>query len=168
MDDVRARAERFTASENFKHTAAGLGGERQEKRNHGHREQYPDRPCKGQDRRKSKGPTEERDPKEDTRRPTLRTFARFTPLNAPRARIFELHQSSKLWERPSPVLQDTLQRSAGCSRITWRTLSREGTSRIMSNGITSKREKQEQRRKETLVQNGQKRNQRDRRRPMYS
>ncbi|CAO2841158.1 unnamed protein product [Amaranthus hypochondriacus] len=35
MDDVRQRAERFTASENFKHVAVGLRGDRQEKKNSG-------------------------------------------------------------------------------------------------------------------------------------
>ncbi|CAO2830783.1 unnamed protein product [Amaranthus hypochondriacus] len=103
MDDVRERAERFTASEIFKHIAAGLRGERQEKKNHSNRDRYPDRPHDGQDRRKNKSPAEERGPREDPKRPTLRTFARFTPLNTIRARIFELHQNSKLWERPTPT-----------------------------------------------------------------
>ncbi|XP_057520720.1 uncharacterized protein LOC130800992 [Amaranthus tricolor] len=53
MDDVRERAERFTASENFRHIATGLRGERHEKRNHSNhnnnnhsnnRESHPGRP----------------------------------------------------------------------------------------------------------------------------
>ncbi|CAO2820969.1 unnamed protein product [Amaranthus hypochondriacus] len=104
MDVVRERAERFTASENFKHIAAGLRGDRQEKKNHGNKDRYPDRLHDNQDRKnKNKGPIEERGLREDPKRPTLRTFSRFTPLNTPRARIYELHQNSKLWESLAPT-----------------------------------------------------------------
>lgn len=108
MDDVRRRDERFTTSESFKHIAAGLRGDRLEKKNNNNknnnRESFPDRSHHGHDRRnKGKGPTEERIHREDPRRPTLRTFAQFTPLNTPRALIFQLHQSSKFWERPPPT-----------------------------------------------------------------
>lgn len=89
--------------ENFKHIAAGLRREKPEKKGQNHKEAYPDHRHDGQERRVNKGTLEERGPREDPRRPTLRTFARFTPLNTPRARIFELHQNSKLWERPAPT-----------------------------------------------------------------
>ncbi|CAO2825050.1 unnamed protein product [Amaranthus hypochondriacus] len=57
MDNVRERAERFTASENFKHIAAGLRRDRQEWKIHGNRDQYPDRPRDGHDRKnKNIGP----------------------------------------------------------------------------------------------------------------
>ena len=52
--------------------------------------------------RKGKGTDERRNHKDEATRPALRTFAQFTPLNAPRAQIFHLHQNSKLWERPPP------------------------------------------------------------------
>ena len=110
IDDVRERAERFTASENFQHIAAGLRGERHEKRNHSNNnnnhnniESHPGRPQNDQDRRnRAKGPDSGRNHRDEARRPTLRTFAQFTPLNAPRAKIFHLPQNSRLWERPSP------------------------------------------------------------------
>ncbi|CAO2817469.1 unnamed protein product [Amaranthus hypochondriacus] len=54
MDNVRERAERFTASENFKHIAAGLRGDRHDKKNNGNRDQHPDRPHNGQDRKNQK------------------------------------------------------------------------------------------------------------------
>ena len=74
------RAERFTALENFRHIAAGLKGERHEKRNHSshnnNRESHLGRPQNVQDRRnKTKGFNTGRKYINKARRLALRTFA---------------------------------------------------------------------------------------------
>ena len=97
MDDVRERAERFTALENFRHIVAGLRGDKHEKRDHNsnynnNRELHPGRSLNDQDRKnRAMGPDIERNHRDDVKNQVLRTFAQFTPLNTPRSQIFHLY-----------------------------------------------------------------------------